>query len=233
MESLNMTTVTEVMEKLTALADPQQLDGMSRYGITTDKRLGVKVPQMRQIAKQIGKDHQLALALWETGIPEAMIVASMVDIPAQVTETQMEDWVVDFNSWDVCDQVCMNLFDKTSLAWQKVHDWSEREEEYVKRAAYALIACLAWHDKGAPDEKFIALLPLIQTGATDERNYVKKAVSWALRNTGKRNSNLNTIALQTAQDLKEMDSKPARWIGSDTVRDLTSDVTRRRLKKTG
>lgn len=228
-----MTTVTDVMEKLAAHADSEQLVGMSRYGIITEKRLGVKVPQMRKIAKQTGKDHHLALALWDTGIAEAMIVASMVDIPAEVTETQMEAWVVDFNSWDVCDQVCMNLFDKTPLAWQKVRDWSQREEQYVKRAAYALIACLAWHDKHAPDENFIDLLPLIKTGASDERNYVKKAVSWALRNIGKRNSTLNAIALQTAHDLKETDSKPARWIGSDAVRDLTSDATKRRLERTG
>ena len=228
-----MTTVSEVMGELTAQADPAQLDGMSRYGITIEKRLGVKVPQMRVIAKQTGKDHQLALALWETGIAEAMIVAAMVDVPAEVTEAQMEAWVVDFNSWDVCDQVCMNLFEKTPLVWDKVRDWSKREEEYVKRAAYALIACLAWHDKGASDENFIALLPLIKSGATDERNYVKKAVSWALRNIGKRNSILNAVALQTAQDLKEMESKSARWIGSDAVRDLTSDATKRRLERTG
>jgi 3-methyladenine DNA glycosylase AlkD len=228
-----MTTVTEVMEKLTAQADPDQLDGMSRFGITTEKRLGVTVPQMRVIAKQTGKDHQLALALWETGIAEAMIVAAMVDVPAEVTEAQMEAWVAGFNSWDVCDQVCMNLFEKTPLAWDKIRDWSQREEEYVKRAAYALIACLAWHDKGASDENFIALFPLIKSGASDDRNYVKKAVSWALRNIGKRNSTLNAVALQTAQDLKEINIKPARWIGSDALRDLTSDATRRRLDRTG
>ena len=228
-----MTTLSEVMGMLNAHADPAQLDGMSRYGITTTKRLGVNVPQMRKIAKECGKDHSLALALWDTGIAEAMIVASMIDVPAQVTDQQMEDWVKDFNSWDVCDQVCMNLFEKTALAWQKVRDWSEREEEYVKRAAFALIACLAWHDKGAPDENYIRLIPLIQTGSTDGRNYVKKAVSWALRNIGKRNSTLNVVALQTAQDLKEMESKPARWIGSDAVRDLTSDATKRRLERTG
>jgi len=228
-----MTTLTEVMDKLTALADPEQLNGMSRYGITVEKRLGVRIPQLRQIAKQSGKDHDLALALWETGISEAMILASMVDLPKQVTEAQMEAWVLDFNSWDVCDQVCMNLFEKTPLAWQKIEDWSQREEEYVKRAAYALIACLAWHDKQSADEKFIDLLPLIKSGATDDRNYVKKAVSWALRNIGKRNSNLNAVALQTAQDLKEMDSKPARWIGSDALRDLTSEATSRHLEKRG
>jgi 3-methyladenine DNA glycosylase AlkD len=221
------------MDKLTTLADPEQLNGMSRYGITVEKRLGVKIPQLRQIAKQSGKDHDLALALWETGISEAMILASMVDLPEQVTEAQMEAWVLDFNSWDVCDQVCMNLFEKTPLAWQKIEDWSQREEEYVKRAAYALIACLAWHDKQSADQKFIDLLPLIKSGATDDRNYVKKAVSWALRNIGKRNSNLNAVALQTAQDLKAMDSKPARWIGSDALRDMTSEATSRRLKKRG
>jgi 3-methyladenine DNA glycosylase AlkD len=230
---MNMTTVTEVLEELKTQADPEQLDGMSRYGITTDKRLGIKVPQLRKIARQCGKDHQLALALWDTGVPEAMIIASLVDVPEEVNEQQMETWVIDFNSWDVCDQVCMNLFDKTPLAWQKINDWSQREEEYVKRAAYALIACLAWHDNQAVDEQFIDLLPLIKSGATDERNYVKKAVSWALRNIGKRNSNLNAVALQTAQDLKEMDSKSARWIGSDAVRDLTSEVTKRRLDRTG
>ena len=228
-----MTTLTEVMDKLTALADPEQLNGMSRYGITVEKRLGVKIPQLRQIAKQSGKDHELALALWETSISEAMILASMVDLPEQVSEAQMEAWALDFNSWDVCDQVCMNLFEKTPLAWQKIEDWSQREEEYVKRAAYALIACLAWHDKQAPDEQFIDLLPLIKSGASDDRNYVKKAVSWALRNIGKRNSNLNAVALQTAQDLKAIESKPARWIGSDALRDLTSEATSRRLEKTG
>lgn len=228
-----MTTISEVMEMLNTQADPAQLDGMSRYGITTTKRLGVNVPQMRKIAKECGKDHGLALALWDTGIAEAMMIASMIDVPEQVTDQQMEDWVKDFNSWDVCDQVCMNLFEKTALAWQKVRDWSERDEEYVKRAAYALIACLAWHDQDASDENFIRLIPLIQAGSNDGRNYVKKAVSWALRNIGKRNSTLNVVALQTAQDLKEMESKPARWIGLDAVRDLTSDATKRRLERTG
>jgi len=232
-----MPTVEEVVKKLQAQASPDQLEGMARFAINGEGRLGVSVPDMRKLTREItreaGRDHQLALDLWKTGIPEAMILASMVDEPGAVTEAQMEDWVADFQSWDVCDQVCMNLFEKTPLVWDKVRDWSKREEEYVKRAAYALIACLAWHDKGASDENFIALLPLIKSGATDERNYVKKAVSWALRNTGKRNSNLNAIALQTAQDLKEMDSKPARWIGSDALRDLTSDATRRRLERMG
>jgi 3-methyladenine DNA glycosylase AlkD len=226
-----METVEEVLNKLKARADPAQLAGMSRYGITVEQRLGVNIPEIRAIAKQTGKDHQLALSLWETGIAEAMILASMVAVPEQVTAAQMEAWVVDFNSWDVCDQVCMNLFEKTLFAWDKVQGWSQREEEFVKRAAYALIACIAWHNKTTPDEEFIALFPLIIAGSTDERNYVKKAVSWALRNIGKRNANLNARALALAGDLKESDSKTARWIGSDAIRDLTSEPTRKRLAR--
>ena len=195
-----------------------------------EKRLGVSVPDMRKIAKQVGKDHLLAQGLWQTGIAEAMIVASMVDEPEKVTGQQMELWVKDIGSWDVCDQVCMNLFEKAPLAWRKVFDWSRRKEEYVKRAAYALLACLAWHDKEAPDDAFIRMLPLIKAGANDDRNYVKKAVSWALRNIGKRNAKLRAAALQTAQELKAMGSKTAKWIANDTIRELTNETTRRRVE---
>jgi 3-methyladenine DNA glycosylase AlkD len=226
-----MASVEDVLTKLEAKAKPDQLAGMSRYGLTGEKRLGVPVPEMRRIAKETGRDHPLALELWKTGIPEGMIVASMIDVPEAVTEEQMEEWVKDLNSWDVCDQVCMNLFDKTPLAWVKVLDWSERESEFVKRAAFALLACLAWHDKEARDDEFVRLIPVIQQGAMDERNLVKKAVSWALRNIGKRNPNLNEIALQAAQELRELDSRSARWIASAVARDLTSEVTQRRLKK--
>jgi 3-methyladenine DNA glycosylase AlkD len=228
-----MASVEEVLKKLKAKSKPDQIEGMARYGMTVEKRLGVSVPDMRKIAKEAGKDHQLALGLWKTGTSEAMMVASMVDMPEEVTEEQMEEWVKDFNSWDVCDQVCMNLFEKTPLAWKKVLDWSRREEEFVKRAAFALIACLAWHNKEAPDEEFIKLIPVIKEGTTDERNFVKKAVSWALRNIGKRNPNLNTVAIQAAKEIKDMDSKSARWIASDAIRDLTSDVAQRRLRKKG
>jgi 3-methyladenine DNA glycosylase AlkD len=226
-------TVEEVVNKLNARAKPDQLAGMARYGMTVEKRLGVAVPDMRKMAKEIGRDHQLALALWRTGFAEAMILASMIARPDEVTEAQMEDWVKDFNSWDVCDQVCLNLFDKTPLAWQKVLDWSRREEEFVKRAAFALIAGLAWHNRQAEDEEFIRLIPVIRAGATDKRNFVKKAVSWALRHIGKRNLNLNDVALKAAQELRGIDSKSARWIASDTIRDLTSEATQRRLRKSG
>ncbi|MBC7259270.1 MAG: DNA alkylation repair protein [Chloroflexi bacterium] len=215
-----MASVQDVLRMLQSHAHPDNVEGMARFGMTPDARLGVSVPDMRRIAKSIGRDHALALALWETGIPEARILASMVDDPAQLTDSQMEAWVADFNSWDVCDQVCMNLFDKSPLAWQKVGEWAQRDEEFVRRAAFALIACLAWHDKAAPDEAFIRLFPVIKAGATDGRNFVKKAASWALRQVGKRNANLRRAALDTAREIGQMDAKPARWIAADVIREL-------------
>jgi 3-methyladenine DNA glycosylase AlkD len=143
----------------------------------------------------------------------------------------MEDWVKDFNSWDVCDQVCMNLFEKNQLAWKKIIDWSTRDEEFVKRTAFSLIACLAWHDKKASDEKFTELLPVIIRGATDERNFVKKAVNWALRNIGKRNLNLSKAAIGAAKEIQRLDSKAARWVASDTLRELESEAVQARLRR--
>lgn len=226
-----MAAIDEVLTRLNELGDPEQLAGMARYGMSTDRRLGIKIPELRRLAKETGRDHELARALWETGIAEARILASMVDEAEAVSAAQMDAWVQDFDSWDVCDQVCMNLFDKSPHAWEKVEEWAEREPEFEKRAAYALIACLAWHDKQAADARFVALLPLIVQGAADERNYVKKAVSWALRHIGKRNAALHEAALETAAELREMDSKPARWIGNDAVRDLNSETTLKRVGK--
>ena len=226
-----MASVNYVLDKLQSMAHPEQLTGMAKYGITIEQRLGVSVPDMRQLAREIGRDHKLALDLWRTGIAEARIVAAMVGDPVKLTEEQMEDWVKGINSWDVCDQVCMNLFEKNQLAWKKIVDWSEREEEFVKRAAFSLIACLAWHDKEASDEKFIELLPVIIRAATDERNFVKKAVNWALRNIGKRNLNLNEAAINTAKEIKRLDSKAARWIAADALRELESDAIQSRLRR--
>ena len=226
-----MASVKDVLDKLQSKAQPEQLKGMAKYGMTVEQRLGVSVPDMRKLAKEIGRDHKLALDLWRTGIAEARIVAAMVGDPAKLTEEQMEDWVKGINSWDVCDQVCMNLFEKNQLAWKKIVDWSEREEEFVKRTAFSLIACLAWHDKKASDEKFIELLPVIIRGATDERNFVKKAVNWALRNIGKRNLNLNEAAINTAKEIKRLDSKAARWVASDTLRELESEAIQNRLRR--
>jgi 3-methyladenine DNA glycosylase AlkD len=226
-----MASVKNVLDELQSKAKPDQLAGMAKYGMTVERRLGVSVPDMRKLAKELGRDHALALDLWRTGIAEARIVAGMVADPAKLTEGQMEEWVKDIDSWDVCDQVCMNLFEKSQLAWKKIIDWSEREEEFVKRTAFSLIACLAWHDKKASDEKFVELLPVIMREATDERNFVKKAVNWALRNIGKRNVRLNEAAISTAKEMQRLDSKAARWIAADAIRELESDAVQSRLRK--
>jgi 3-methyladenine DNA glycosylase AlkD len=226
-----MSNVEEVLEKLKARAKHENVEGMAKFGMSVVERLGVSVPDMRKLAKEIGKDHPLALELWKTGIPEARIVAGMIGDPEKLTEKQMESWVKGFDSWDVCDQVCMNLFEKSPLVMKKIHDWSEREEEFVKRTAYALIACVAWHDKGAQDEKFIELFPVIKRGSTDERNFVKKAVNWALRNIGKRNPNLNRAAIKAAKEIKEINAKPTLWIASNAIRELESEAVQKRLKK--
>jgi len=226
-----MASVKDVLDKLQSKAQPEQLEGMAKYGMAVEQRLGVSVPDMRKLAKEIGKDHKLALDLWRTGIAEARIVAGMVGDPAKLTEEQMEEWVKGINSWDVCDQVCDNLFEKNQLAWKKIVDWSEREEEFVKRTAFSLIACLAWHDKKASDEKFIELLPIIIREATDDRNFVKKAVNWALRNIGKRNLNLNRAAINAAKEIQRLDSKAARWIAADAIRELESDAIQSRLRR--
>jgi 3-methyladenine DNA glycosylase AlkD len=222
-------SVEEVLERLEGMARPDQLEGMARYGMSTGSRLGVSVPSLRKLAKDLGRDHGLALALWETGVAEARIVAALIDEPEQVTEAQMEEWVGGIDSWDVCDQVCMNLFEKCPLVGKKIREWSEREEEFVKRAAFALIACLAWHDKKAEDSRFTDFLPLIRRGAGDERNFVKKAVNWALRNIGKRNSRLNRDAIALAREIRGMDSRAARWIGSDALRELQSEAVQQRI----
>ena len=226
-----MASVKDVLDKLQSKAQPEQLKGMAKYGMTVERRLGVSVPDMRKLAKELGRDHKLALDLWRTGIAEPRIVAGMVGDPAKLTEEQMEEWVKGINSWDVCDQVCMNLFEKSQLAWKKIIDWSEREEEFVKRTAFSLIACLAWHDKKASDEKFIELLPIVMREATDERNFVKKAVNWALRNIGKRNLNLNEAAINTAKEIQRLDSKAARWIAADAIRELESEAIQSRLER--
>jgi 3-methyladenine DNA glycosylase AlkD len=226
-----MASARDVLARLRRQARPEQLEGMARFGMTVEDRLGVSVPDMRKLAKEIGKDHRLALELWRTGIAEARMVASMVDDPTELTEEQMEEWVKGVNSWDVCDQVCMNLFEKSPLAWKKITEWPGRKDEFVKRAAFSLIACLAWHDKKASDERFIQLLPVILRGATDERNFVKKAVNWALRNIGKRNANLNRAAINSAEEMKRLDSKAARWIAADALRELESEAVQDRLSR--
>ena len=203
---------------------------MARYGINTEKRLGVQIPELRQLAKETGKNHQIALELWQTGIAEARILAAMTDEPEKVIEQQMENWVKDINSWDIDDQITMNLFEKTPLSWKKITDWSQRPEEFVRRTAYSLLACLAWHNKTATDQQFTQLFPVIASGATDERKSIQKAISWALRTIGKRNPQLNRAAIQLAQEIQQTNTKPARWIANDVTRELQSQSVQNRLQ---
>lgn len=224
-------SVNDIVTKLKTKANPDNLEGMARYGISTVNRLGNSIPEMRKLAKEVGKNHKLALELWDEGIDETKILASMIGEESKLTEDQAEKWVSDFNSWDVCDQVCMNLFDKIPFVQKKIKEWSTRKEEFVKRAAFSLIACIAVHDKKMRDDEFIKFFPIIKNAATDERNYVKKAVSWALRNIGKRNKNLNKEVIKFAKELERMDSKSARWIAKDTRKDIQRETVRKKLRR--
>jgi 3-methyladenine DNA glycosylase AlkD len=212
----------EIIQQLKSLSDPTAVAGMKRFGIQTKNAYGVSIPHLRKMAKQIGRNHPLAQRLWASGIHETRILASMVDDPKVVTEEQMERWVKDFDSWDVCDQCCSNLFDKTRWAYRKAVQWSERDEEFVKRAGFVLMAALAVHDKEMSDREFVKFFSIIKREATDDRNFVKKAVNWALRQIGKRNLNLNGMAIKTAKEIRGIDSKAAKWIASDALRELTS-----------
>ena len=220
------------MEKLRAAASPSwAANSMARFGIETASAYGVSMPAIRKLAREIGKDHALALQLWDSGVHEARILAALVDDPAQVTEEQMERWVGQFDSWDVCDQCCGGLFDKTPLAYAKAAEWSHRQEEFVKRAGFALMAYLAVHDKKAPDEPFVGFLSDIKRESADGRNFVKKAANWALREIGKRSPTLNGVAIGAAEEIAQIDSRPARWIASDALRELKSEAVQKRLEK--
>lgn len=220
----------DIIRKLESLSNPADVEGRARFGIQSQKAYGVRMPELRRMARESGKNHELAEKLWQYGYSETRIMASMIEDPQLVTEEQMERWALEFDSWDVCDQCCMNLFRKTPFAYKKISEWSMREEEFVKRAAFTMIATLAVHDKKADDEKFIALFPLIIRESTDPRNYVKKAVNWALRQIGKRNRDLNKESIAVALEINKIDSKSARWIASDALRELKSEKVQERLK---
>jgi 3-methyladenine DNA glycosylase AlkD len=228
-EKLSM-EIDDIIIRLKSLSNPKSVEGMVRYGINPEKTLGVSIPVLRKLAKEIGRSHILAIGLWDTGIHEARILAGMIDEPEKVDESQMEQWVRDFDSWDVCDQCCMNLFDRTGVAYQKAIEWGSRDEEFVKRAGFALMAVLSFHDKKAGDEAFLKFFPLIEKESVDGRNYVKKAVNWALRQIGKRNINLNRMAIETAKEIHKIDSKAARWIAADALRELAGDAVQKRLR---
>ncbi len=222
----------DIIRKIESLADPAAVKGMARFGINPENTYGVSIPALRKIAKETGQDHALVEQLWASGIHEARLLATFIDRPEMVTEVQMESWVSDFDSWDVCDQCCGNLFDRTEFAHRKAIEWSEREEEFVKRAGFVLMATLSVHDKKAGDEAFIKFLPIINREATDGRNFVKKAVNWALRQIGKRNPDLNRAAIATAEEIGQIDDKSARWIAADAIRELTGEAVQKKLAKT-
>ncbi len=207
----------EIIQKLHSLANPENVKGMARYGINPKNNLGISIYQLRPLAKEIGRNHALALRLWDSKLHDARLLACFIDDPKQITREQMDAWAKDFDSWDICDQACTGLFDLSSLAYEKVYQWAGYEKEFVKRAAFSLIAGLAVHDKNAMDKDFERFLPILVQNAVDERNYVKKAVNWALRNIGKRNLRLNKAALRTAKEIQKMDSKSARWNASDAI----------------
>jgi 3-methyladenine DNA glycosylase AlkD len=225
-------SAAEVLADLRAVADPSQLAEMSRrYAIRPANPLGgIRMPTLRAMAKRIGRDHRLALDLWATGVHEARLLATMVADPRDVTPEEMESWVLDLDSWDICDQACGNLWDRTPWAFDKMRAWSGRSEEFVKRAAFALMAGAALHRKDEPDQAFLALLPVIEREAGDPRNFVRKGVNWALRGIGKRNRALNAAAILTARRIQAGDSRSARWVGTDALRELTGDGVQRRLR---
>ena len=225
-------TVDFLVEELRKRGSPKAREGMSRFGIQTGKAFGVSIPQIRVLAKKIGTNHELAQQLWVSEIHETRILASMVDDPARVSEEQMEKWAIEFDSWDVVDGCCGNLFDKTKFAVRKAHEWSKRREEYVKRAGFVLMAELAVHDKKAADKTFLDFLPLIVREASDERNFVKKAVNWALRQIGKRNTVLNAAAIKTCAKIRDLDSGSAKWVAADALRELTSASVKKKLAST-
>ena len=233
--------LTAVMAEIAAKGSAENRAGMNRYGINTADACGVSVYELRRMAKQLGVDHELALALWDSGNHEARILASMVDDPRMVTVRQMDAWAASFDSWDVCDQVTSNLFDKTPWAYEMVREWSSAQDEWVKRAAFATAAALAVQDKAAPDERFLEILEIVRREAGDGRNFVKKAVNWALRNVGKRNSRLHAAAIEAAEailvsaealaavDREDPAARSARWVARDALRELRSEKVLRRL----
>jgi 3-methyladenine DNA glycosylase AlkD len=224
-------TKSSILQNLRALADPNVRAKMSYFGISVEKAHGISVPDLRHLAKAIGKNHQLATQLWSSGIHEAESLAGMIGESKKVTAAQMERWARDFDSWDVVDGTCCDLFVHATPAWKKAVEWSSRKEEFVKRAAFSLIAYLSYKDKSAPNSKFLRMLKIIHRESRDDRNFVKKSVNWALRNIGKRNPALNRAAIRTAKQIRALDSPTARWIAADALRELTSPAVQRRLRK--
>ena len=225
-----MKKVDEIIKILKAHSSEESRKGMARYGIQVETAFGTGIPLLREIAKQHKKDHELALELWDTGFHEARILSSMIDDPKKVSEKQMEAWVKGFNSWDICDQCIMNLFEDIPLAWSKAVEWCKRKNEFEKRAGFVLMARFGVSDKKAKDDVFLPFLPLIYEHADDDRAMVKKAVNWALRQIGKRNKTLNPIAIEWCEKIYKKESKTAKWIAADALKELKSESIQKRLK---
>lgn len=224
-------TCARALEELRALGEPRNVDGLARFGIRAKVVYGVAKPKMDELARRIGKDHQLALELWASGVHDPRILAGMIDLPNEVSSEQMERWVRDFDNWDVCDGTCCHLFVFAAPAWKKALAWSRREPEFIKRAGFALMAYLAYRDKQATDAQFRRVLPLIEREAGDDRHFVKKAVNWALRNIGKRNLRLNRAATRAAARIRRQGSRSARWIAADALRELEGPAVEARLRR--
>lgn len=228
---MNNTSVETIIASLKSFGSEKNVEGMKRYGIVSKNAYGVSTPVFMRMSKEIGKNHSLALKLWRTGIYDARVLAFLIEDANKVTEQQMERWVKDFDNWAICDGCCLHLFDHTRFVYKKIIEWTEREEEFVKRAGFTLIATRGVHDKLASDDLFTSFLSIIEYNSCDERKYVMKAVNWALRQIGKRNIQLNKKAIRTAQEIQKLDSRSARWIASDALRELKSDAVQKRLLK--
>lgn len=220
----------EIVQRIKSLSDPKAVEGMAKYGITPARAYGVSIPHLRSIARDVGRNHVLAGRLWKADFRETRILASMIEDPKLVTERQMENWVKEFRYWEICDQCCMNLFEKMPIAYKKCIEWSSRKEEFIKRAGFVLMARLAVSDKQADDRHFDQFFPLIEQESVDERNMVKKAVNWALRQIGKRNRELNRKAVDSARRIQKLKSKSARWIAADAIRELSSEAVQERIR---
>jgi len=228
--SAGSSRLDEALASLEAQRTPRDLANLARFGIAATNPLGVSMANIQKVAKGLGRDHALAAALWDANVYEARLLTAYVDDPAQVTAAQMDRWCRDFDNWGVCDTLCFSLFDRTPHAWAKIAQWATRRAEFEKRAAFALLASLAVHDKPALDRSFLDCLPLIEEAASDERHLVRKGVSWALRTTGRRNDALHRAALGVAQRLAASADPSARWVGKDAVRELTNAVVARQLQ---
>ncbi len=224
-------TYNSIIKEIKSLRSLENIEGMARYGLNSPTTLGICMPDLMRIAREAGKDHELAQKLWGSSIYEARILAFMIDDWRLVTEEQMDRWAKDFDNWGIVDGCCGHLFSRTPFAYKKAIQWSRRKEEFVKRAGYSMIAALTVHDKKAKDEKMLRFLPLIVKGATDDRRYVSKSVNWALRQIGKRNRALNKKAIETAERIQKLDSKAARWVASDALRELKGEAVQKRLLK--